>query len=52
MYSALYRRYRINTYKALPAARYDEVVEWLHRWYLEVAPPEAAGNPAGPGQGV
>jgi len=37
VYSALYRRYRISTYKALPADRYDEVVEWLHRWYLEVA---------------
>jgi len=49
VYSALYRRYRISTYKTLPADRYDEVVEWLHRWYLEVAPPEAAGEP---GEGV
>jgi len=45
VYSALYRRYRISTYKALPAERYDEVVEWLHRWYLEVAPPETSGDP-------
>ncbi len=45
VYSALYRRYRISTYKALPADRYDEVVEWLHRWYLEVASPEASGEP-------
>jgi len=52
VYSALYRRYRINTYKALPAARYDEVVEWLHRWYLEVTPPEASGGPARPGEVV
>ncbi len=42
VYAALYRRYRISSYKALPATRYDEVVEWLHRWYLEVAPSEDA----------
>jgi len=52
VYSALYRRYRINTYKALPAARYNEVVEWLHRWYLEVTPPDASGGPARPGEVV
>jgi len=52
VYSALYRRYRISTYKALPAERYDEVVEWLHRWYLEVAPPDAAGDLAGSGEGA
>ncbi len=51
VYSAIYRRYRINTYKTLPARAYDEVVEWLHRWYLEVAPPEAPGGPGEPTEG-
>jgi len=44
VYAALYRRYRINTYKALPAIRYAEVIDWLHRWYREVAPPEEAAG--------
>ena len=50
VYSALYRRYRISAYKSLPAARYEEATTWLHRWYLEVAPPEVSGEPAGPGE--
>ncbi len=51
VYSALYRRYRISAYKSLPAARYEEAMDWLHRWYLEVAPPEVSGDLAGPAQG-
>jgi hypothetical protein len=51
VYAAIYRRYRINTYKALPARAYDEVAGWLHRWYLEVAPPEASGEPGEPTEG-
>jgi len=51
VYSALYRRYRISAYKSLPAVRYEEAMDWLHRWYLEVAPPEVSGEPAGPAQG-
>ncbi len=54
VYAALYRRYRISAYKSLPAARYEEAMDWLHRWYLEVAPPEAsieAGGPV-PGEGA
>jgi len=47
VYAALYRRYRINTYKALPATRYAEVIDWLHRWYREVAPPEDAAGTEG-----
>jgi len=46
VYSAIYRRYRINTYKSLPARSYEEVMDWLHRWYLEVAPPDGAGGDA------
>ncbi len=45
VYSALYRRYRVSAYKSLPAARYEEAMEWLHRWYVEVAPPVASGEP-------
>jgi hypothetical protein len=45
VYAALYRRYRVSAYKSLPAARFEEAMEWLHHWYLEVAPPAAAGAP-------
>jgi len=44
VYAALYRRYRISAYKSLPAARYEEAMEWLHRWYLDVAPPPDSGD--------
>ena len=37
VYAALYRRYSISTYKALPAARFPAVRDWLHAWYEEVA---------------
>ncbi len=42
VYATLYRRYRISAYKSLPARSYEEeeVMDWLHRWYLETAPPE------------
>jgi len=46
VYSALYRRYRVSAYKSLPARSYDEVMDWLHRWYLEAAPPDASGGAA------
>jgi hypothetical protein len=42
VYAALYRRYRVSAYKSLPARSYEEVMDWLHRWYLEAAPPEAS----------
>ena len=38
VYAELYRRYRISGYKNLPAAVYDEVISWLHRWYAELGP--------------
>jgi len=41
VYSELYRRYRISTYKGLPATDYDGAMTWLHGWYREVAPPGA-----------
>lgn len=37
VYSELYRRYRVSGYKNLPAARYEEVLSWLHGWYEELA---------------
>jgi len=52
VYSELYRRYRISTYKGLPATDYDGAMTWLHGWYREVAPPGealAAGGVGGPG---
>jgi hypothetical protein len=36
VYSEMYRRYRISSYKNLPAARYQEVLDWLHGWYGEL----------------
>lgn len=36
VYSELYRRYRITTYKALPAARLAEVLAWLHDWFIDL----------------
>jgi hypothetical protein len=36
VYSEMYRRYRISSYKNLPAARYDEVIAWLAGWYGEM----------------
>lgn len=36
VYSEMYRRYRISSYRNLPAARHDEVLNWLHKWYEEL----------------
>jgi len=49
VYADMYKRWRISTYKSLPARSYAEVMDWLHHWYLEVAPPDAAGG-AGEGR--
>jgi hypothetical protein len=40
VYSELYRRYGIASYKMLPAARYEAVLAWLRAWYTQV---DAAG---------
>lgn len=39
VYSELYRRYRISSYKNLPAARYEDVLTWLQHWYSELSGP-------------
>jgi hypothetical protein len=38
VYSELYRRYRISSYKNLPRAKFEEVLAWLHAWYEESGP--------------
>lgn len=32
VYGELYRRYSINSYKALPARKFGEALEWLNQW--------------------
>jgi hypothetical protein len=36
VYSEMYRRYRISSYKNLPAAHYQAVLDWLSGWYGEL----------------
>ncbi len=36
VYSEMYRRYNIKSYKSLPRNRFDEVMGWLRQWYDEV----------------
>ncbi len=42
IYSEMYRRYRISSYKNLPGAKYDEVIAWLGRWFEDIT----KGKPA------
>jgi hypothetical protein len=56
IYSEMYRRYRLSSYKNLPRAKYDEVLAWLSRWYSDItaAGGKAVDNPvadAGENQG-
>lgn len=37
VYSELYRRYEISSYKSLPQKRYDSVLAWLKSWYEELS---------------
>lgn len=36
VYTELYRRYGISSYKNLPRDKYDEVLAWLKRWHEEL----------------
>lgn len=36
VYSELYRRYNVNSYKTLPRSRFDAVMAWLRGWFEEV----------------
>lgn len=44
VYSELYRRYRVSTYKTLPATLYDECIAWLHGWYKELGEEDKTSN--------
>ena len=37
VYAELYRRYGISSYKALPSARYQHALDWLHNWFTELS---------------
>ncbi|PZS06337.1 MAG: hypothetical protein DLM69_00145 [Candidatus Chloroheliales bacterium] len=37
VYSEMYRRYRVSSYKNLPSARYEEVLRWLSNWYEQAS---------------
>lgn len=37
VYNELYARYDITGYKELPAAKYDDAIQWLRGWWSEVA---------------
>ncbi|MCI0396676.1 MAG: ORF6C domain-containing protein [Chloroflexi bacterium] len=36
VYGELYRRFEITSYKLLPAARFQEAMDWLNEWYQTV----------------
>lgn len=36
VYSEMYRRFRISSYRNLPASQYKDVLTWLHEWYEEL----------------
>lgn len=36
VYSEMYRRYSISSYKNLPQSKYTEVLRWLHDWHTEL----------------
>lgn len=42
VYLALYSKYQIRNYTDLPAARYQEALDWLAAWYAELQPPAAS----------
>jgi len=44
VYSELYRRYRIPSYRELPAAKYDDAIKWLGEWLESLTGDEAFNN--------
>jgi hypothetical protein len=36
VYSDMYRRYGISSYKNLPQSKFDEVLQWLHTWHASL----------------
>jgi hypothetical protein len=45
VYSELYRRFRIASYKNLPAARYGDALAWLQGWYHDLSKEEQGDGP-------
>ena len=41
VYGELYRRFSINSYKRLPAAKFDEAMSWLRGWYEQLTDEDA-----------
>ncbi len=39
VWGELYKRYRVAAYRNLPAARYEEALDWLQGWYTELGGP-------------
>ncbi len=37
VYSELYRRYGVSSYRNLAQGKYVEAIDWLHGWYKELA---------------
>ncbi len=37
VYSEMYRRYGISSYKNLPQRQFEAVLSWLHAWYAEIS---------------
>jgi hypothetical protein len=40
VFLALYQRYGIASYKQLPAARFQDAIDWLNEWYRSLLPPD------------
>lgn len=36
VYGELYRRYRIPSYRELPASKYDDAIKWLGAWFQDL----------------
>jgi hypothetical protein len=45
VYSEMYRRWRITSYKSLPAVHFQAVLDWLAGWYADL---QGAGGPSTP----
>lgn len=41
VWGELYRRFGVNSYKSLPRSRFQEALDWLQAWYIELSPPAA-----------
>lgn len=37
VYAELYTRYAITEYKMLPSARYNDAIQWLRDWWIDIS---------------